>query len=115
MNLNQGQVLSIIIAVLGVWVASATQLNELVGPMMTKLIIAGSTLTMTTLAAVNAILQSQGGQIKAVQAMPGVDKIIINSQANGTLASLAIDPAQNKVETKVGAEAAVAATARAAA
>lgn len=115
MNLNRGQVLSIIIAVLGVWVASATQLNELVGPTMTKVIIAGSTLTMTTLAAVNAVLQSQGSQLIAVQAMPGVEKIVVNSKANATLATMTVDPVQSKMEAMPGAQGAVEATARAAA
>jgi hypothetical protein len=31
--------------------------------------------------------------------MPGVEKIIVNKQANQTLASLAVDPNQPKIET----------------
>lgn len=114
MNLNRGQVLSIVIAVLGVWVAAGAQLTDLFGPGVTKLIIAGSTLTMSTLAAVNAVLQGQGSQIAAVQAMPGVEKIVVNERANATLATLAVDPAQNKIETTPQATAAVQATAAAA-
>lgn len=115
MNLNQGQVLSIIIGILGVWVASATQLTDLVGPAITKIIIAASTLTMSSLAVVNTILQGQGSQIAAVQSMPGVEKIIVNSQANATLATLAVDPTQAKIEATPQATAAVQRTAAAAA
>lgn len=113
MNLNRGQWLSIVIAVLGVWVASTTQLNDLVGPALTKVIIAGSTLTMSTLAAINTIVQGQGSQLSAVQAMPGVEKILVNSQANGTLATMTVDPAQTKMEAMPGSQSDIEATARA--
>lgn len=111
MNINRGQVLSIIIAVLGVWVAAGAQLTDLFGPGATKVIIAGSTLTMSTLAAVNVILQGQGNQIAAVQAMPGVEKIVVNEKANATLATMAVDPAENKIEATPQATAAVQRTA----
>lgn len=114
MDLNRGQVLSILTAVLGVWVASATQLNDLVGPAMTKVIIAASTLTMSTLAVVNTILQSQGSQISAVQAMAGVDKIVVNEKANATLATMAVDRTNEKIQTTPQAQRAVQATATAA-
>lgn len=114
MNLNRGQVLSIVIAVLGVLVASASQLTDLVGPTMTKTIVSFSTLLMSTLASVNTILQSQGSQISAVNAMPGVEKIVVNSQANATLATMTVDPKQTKLEALPGDQGAVEATARAA-
>lgn len=115
MTINRGQILSIIIAVLGVWVAAGAQLTDLFGPGATKLIIAGSTLTMSTLAAVNVVLQSQGSQITAVQAMPGVDKIVVNEKANATLATMAVDQANDKIQTTPQAKLAVQATAAAAA
>lgn len=60
--------------------------------------VSASTLLMTILSSVNAILGGQRSQIAAVQQMPGVEKIIVNSQANGTLATLAVDSAQDKIE-----------------
>lgn len=114
MNLNRGQVFSIIIAVFGVLVASTAQLTDLFGPAVTKYMVSASTLLMTILSSVNAILGGQGGQIAAVQAMPGVEKIVVNSQANSTLATLAIDPAQDKIEALPAAQAQVEATAKAA-
>lgn len=115
MNLNRGQALSILIVVLGVLVASTSQLTDLFGPAITKYIISSATLLMSILAGVNTIIQGQGSQIAAVQAMPGVEKIIVNERANATLATLAVDPAQNKIEPTQKAASAVQATAAAAA
>lgn len=115
MNLNRGQVISIIIVVLGVLVASTAQLTDLFGVNATKYITSASTLAMSILAGINTILQGQGSQIAAVQAMPGVEKIVVNARANDTLATLAVDPAQNKIEASPGAVAAVQRTAAAAA
>jgi hypothetical protein len=112
-NLNGGQLLSITIAILGVLVASASQLNDLFGP-AAHYIISASTMLMSIMSGVNVALQSQGSQIAAVQQMPGVEKITVNSQANGTLATMAVDPANNKIEPTPLAQAAVMATARAA-
>lgn len=39
----------------------------------------------------------QSAQVKQVLAMPGVEKISVNSQANQTLASIAIDPKADKI------------------
>ncbi len=46
--------------------------------------------------------------------MPGVEKIVVNEKANATLATLAVDQTQPKIETMPDAKLAVAATARAA-
>lgn len=114
MNLNRGQVLSITIAILGVLVASNAQLTDLFGVVATKYVVSGATLSMSILAGVNTVLQSQGSQLAAVQEMPGVDKIVVNSQANATLATMAVDPANTKIEPTAAAQSAVNATARAA-
>lgn len=113
MNLNRGQVFSIIIAIFGVLVASTAQLTDLFGPAVTKYMVSASTLLMTILSSVNAILGGQSSQIAAVQQMPGVEKIIVNSQANGTLAMLAVDPTQDKIEALPTAQAKIEAIAKA--
>lgn len=130
MALNRGQSLSIAIAILGVLVASTSQLDTLFGEAVTKSIVAASTLFMAALAGINTILQSQGNQIAAikemhtpevqemhvaaVQEMPGIDKIIVNSKANATLATMAVDMANPKIEPAPAAIAAVTAIAKAA-
>lgn len=113
MNLNINQVISIALVVLGVFVASTAQLTDLFGPNVAKTIVSLSGLLMSIMSGVLGIITGQSGQLKAVQAMPGVEKIVVNSMANNTLASLAVDQQQDKIEAMPSAAAAVAATAKA--
>lgn len=117
MNLTRGQLFSIAIVVVGVLGASTAQLNDLFGPSITKDIVSAASILTSLLAGINALLGGQAAQIAAVQAMPGVDKIIVNEKANAALATIAVSdaPENSKVETKPSAEQAVAATAAAAA
>lgn len=112
MNINLNQVLAIIVVVLGVLVASTANLTDLFGPTTAKLVVSASGLLSSVLSGILGVLTGQSGQIKAVQNMPGVDNIVVNKQANPTLASLAVDPAQPKVVAAPGAEATIAATAK---
>lgn len=114
MNLNRGQYLSIAIAILGVLVASTSQLTDLFGPKITKDIVSAASMLMSLMSSVGIVLQGQGSQISAVQAMPGVEKITVNSQANSTLATMAVDPTNAKIQATPAAQADVFATARAA-
>lgn len=113
--MNAKQWLSIALVVLGVLTASAAQLTDLFGPAATKTIVSASTLLMSMLAGAQGLISGQSSLVKDVQAMPGVEKIVVNKDANGNLASLAVDASQSKIEVKSGAENAVAATAAAAA
>lgn len=97
MNLNGKQIISIIGAVLGVLMISTTQLTDLFGAGVAKTLVSIAGLVNTILSSVMAVLTSQGSTVKDVLAMPGVEKININADANKTLASLAIDPAINKI------------------
>lgn len=56
----------------------------------------------------------QGSQVKQVLAMPGVEKIDVNSQASSALATIAVDPKQDKIAPTQAAQAAVTAIAKAA-
>ena len=58
---------------------------------------------------------SQTAQVHAVQAMPGVEKVLVNAQASPALAVIAADPTQAKVVATPEAAPVVAATAKAAA
>lgn len=115
MNLTRNQIIAITIALLGVLMASTAQLTDLVGPQMTKWIQSAAGITNSFLAAVLAIITGQGGIIRDASAMPGIEKITVNSEANSTLATIAVDPAQSKVTPTPQAERAVQATAAAAA
>ena len=111
MNLTGKQVFAIVIAVLGVLMASTAQLTELFGPGVTKTIVSVAGLTNSVLASILAVLTSQGHTVTAVQAMPGVERITVNEQANATLASLAVDPNNAKISAASGSESAVQASA----
>lgn len=112
MNLTANQWLAIVLVVLGVLVASTAQLTDLFGPAITKTIVSVAGILVAILNGVIAVLTGQASQVKFVQDMPGVDKIVVNKKANTTLAQLAVDPAQDKIEAAPEAASAVAATAR---
>lgn len=110
MNLNQ--IFAITLVVLGVLAASTAQLNDLVGPTATKTIVSIAGLLTSIISGILGVLTGQASQVKAVQAMPGVEKIVVNKEANQTLAALAIDPLQDKVEALPTDESAVTKTAK---
>jgi len=60
------------------------------------------------------VVTGQGSVVKSVQDMPGVEKIVVNKDASAALATLAVDPANLKIEPTPAAQAAVEATAKAA-
>ncbi len=111
MTLTRNQILAIVIAILGVLMASTAQLTDLVGPGTTKTIQSLAGILNSVLASVLAVITGQSGIIKDASAMPGVEKITVNSQANATLATLAVDPQQSKIAPTPQAAQAVQATA----
>ncbi len=115
MNLTRNQVIAIVIAVLGVLMASTAQLTELFGPTTTKAIQSVAGLSNSILASILAVITGQSGIIKDASAMAGVEKITVNAQANPTLATLAVSQDQPKIEPTAQAAREVQATAAAAA
>lgn len=115
MNLTRGQLFSIAIVVLGVLGTSTAQLTDLFGPAITKNIVSASTMLTSIIAGISAMIGGQGSQIAAVQAMPGVEKIVVNEKANATLATMAVADENTKIEAAPTAQQAVQATAKAAA
>ena len=100
MNLNGKTILAICGAVLSVLMVSTAQLTDLFGPGITKSIISIAGLINMILNSVTVALSTQASLVKEVVAMPGVQKIQVNTQANQTLAQIATDPLQPKVGTK---------------
>lgn len=97
MNLNLKQVISIIGAILSVLMISTAQLTDLLGPGLAKTITTVAGLANMIISSVTVAITSQGSMVRDVASMQGVEKISVNSQANQTLSSLAIDPTQNKI------------------
>ena len=112
MNLTAIQWMAISVLVLGALSTSNAQLIDLFGPLTAKTIGSAAVLGTTILGAVLGFLGGQTGQLKAVQAMPGVDKIVVNEKANPTLAKAAVDEDNPKIEAKPSAQQVVSETAK---
>lgn len=112
MNLNLKQVMAISIAILGVLMISSANLTDLFGPRVSKTIVSAAAMLNSMLGATLAVITGQAQQVKDVLAMPGVEKITVNANANQTLASVAMDPKLDNIGPTAQAEAAVTATAK---
>lgn len=112
LNLNTKQLLSIIGAILSVLMVASAQLTDIFGAGVAKTIVSMSGLGNLIIQSVMTALTSQTNTVKDVAAMPGVEKITVNSQANQTLAQVAVDPHVNKIAPTPQAMDAVEATAK---
>jgi hypothetical protein len=109
------QILGGILVVNTVLAGGTAQLTDLFGATMANHILSISILGSGIC---GGFIMNMGGlpsQVRNVLAMPGVEKIDVNGQASAALATLAVDPAQNKISPTPAAMDKVAATAKAAA
>ncbi len=111
-NLSSIQKLALVLVISGALSTGTSQLVDLFGPQVTKYIVALAGLTTTIVSGFVMVLTGQSSLVKSVLDMPGVERIRVNEQANVTLATLAVDPAQPKIEASPTAEKAVEATAK---
>lgn len=111
-NLTTGQIIAMILVLLAVIGGGSAQLTDIFGAGVTKILVSLSTLGTGLLSGWMVILTGQGNIVQQVQAMPGIDKIVVNKQANPTLASLVVDEAQPKIEAAPGADQMLAQTAK---
>jgi hypothetical protein len=115
--MNLAQKLALTIGILGFVASGGTQLTDIfspfgsMAPLIVKEIVSLSGFVSGVLGIVLTFTTGQSGIIKSVQEMPGVEKIIVNKQANQTLASFAVDPNQPKIETVAADKKAVQSTA----
>lgn len=113
MNLTPLQIIGIVLVINGALIGSTAQLTDLFGPMIAKYIISIASLGNSIFGGIVTMISGQGSQIKNVLAMPGVENITVNRQANAALATIAVDPAQDKISPTLSAQDTVAATAKA--
>lgn len=78
-------------------ITSAALLNPILGEKHALVAVAILGVINIALNSVGTALSGQAQLVKDVAAMPGVEKITINQQANPTLAAVAVDPTQDKV------------------
>lgn len=113
LNLTTGQVVAIIFGILSAIAGATAQLTDVFGAPMAHAIVSLVNLVMTVVVApVMFVITGQSSMVQAVQSMPGVKSIVVGSQANQTLAQLAIDPAQDKIEVSPEAKASIEKTAK---
>ena len=118
MNLTLIQKIGLAIGVLGFLATAGTQLTDIfaplgsIAPLIVKEIVSLSGFVSGILGVVLAFITGQANAVKAVQAMPGVESIVVNKNASQTLAQLAVDPTQTKIDIAPGATAAVTQTAK---
>ncbi len=93
-------------------ITGAALLQTLFGQTLTIQIVAGLGVAGIVLNSIGTGLSGQGSQIKDVLAMPGVQHIEVNAQANQTLAAIAVDPTVDKISASPATLSRVTATAK---
>lgn len=96
-NLTLNQKLALTGLLLGLLAGGGSTLTELFGTGMAAKIAAAAGFLNSFVNGAILILTGQGNIVKEVAAMPGVTRVSVNSDANPTLAAVALDPAQLKV------------------
>lgn len=95
--MNWKVILGTMSSINGGLITGAALLQTLIGQDLTIKVVAGLGIAQIVIGAVGGQLSTQGNLIKDVAAMPGVEKITVNPNANQTLAAAAVDPTQTKV------------------
>lgn len=112
MNLNGKQIISIVGAILSVLMISTSQLTDLFGAGTAKTVVSVAGLGNLILQSIMSVITSQGGTVRDVLSMPGIEKISVNGEANKTLANIAVDQKVDKIAPTVAAMQAVENTAK---
>lgn len=87
----------IISGINGGLITGAALLQTLFGQDLTLKIVAVLGIIGIVINSVGTAVSGQGNLVKDVAAMPGVEKISVNAQANQTLSQLAVDKNQDKI------------------
>ena len=107
MNTTQTQWLAIAAVVLNALVGASTLWTSIFGQADAAIVISILGLINTILAGITFVLTGQAAQIKNAAAMPGVERISVGTAANQTLAQVAIDHSQSKVQPTEAAKSVV--------
>lgn len=97
-NLTLIQWIGIILGLNALFTASTPQLTTLFGAVAVPYIQAVCTLGSGALGVFVSVIGGSASQIRNVAALPGVESIKINSNALPSVAAIAVDPAQEKVD-----------------
>lgn len=97
LNIQPKQWLQIIGGSIGGLITAAALFNPIFGEALALKIVAGLGMLNIIINSISTALSGQAALVKDVAAMPGVEKITINAEANPTLAAVAVDPNVDKV------------------
>lgn len=95
--MNITVILALAIAILGVVTGATGQLTDLFGATLAHTLVSASGLVSSILGAILMALTGNASMLKTVAALPGVDRVSINTQASSAVAAVAVDPDQPKV------------------
>lgn len=107
-NLTLVQWIGIMVGLNSLLMGATPQLTVLFGTPAVPYIIAIATLGNGALGVFVTVVGGQGSQLRNVQAMPGVERISVNDQANQILAAEAMNPDNKKIAALPAAQSAVA-------
>jgi hypothetical protein len=113
-NITPMQIVGIVLLANGVITGSVNEMTDLIGAIWAKHLVSLAIMGSGFCGGLVTMFGGQGYQVKSVLAMPGVEKIDVNGQASAALATIAMDPNQNKIAPTPAAMDKVTATAKAA-
>jgi len=114
LSLTPLQIIGIVLIINGALTGSVNEMTDLLGAVWAKHVVSLAVIGSGICGGLVTMFGGQGSQIKRVLAMPGVEKISVNGQANSVLATMAVDPAVDKIAPTQAALQEVSATAKAA-
>jgi hypothetical protein len=112
-NLTLVQWIGIMVGLNSLLMGATPQLTVLFGTAAVPYIVAVATLGNGALGVFGVVVGGIGSQASNVASLPGVDRILVNRNANATLSALAIDAAEPKIGVVPEDKSIVAATAKA--
>jgi hypothetical protein len=96
-GLTRNQILGCAIVVVSVLGGATTQLNDLFGPTVAKSTVAACVILTGIFGGWVAAVGGVGTMVRDVAALPGVDRVTVNTNALPAVAAAAVDAAQPKV------------------
>lgn len=97
MNITSKQWFQIVSGIISGLITGAALMQTLFGQDLTIKIVAGLGILNIMLSSVGTVLSGQANLVRDVAAMPGVDRISVNTNATQELAQVATDSSQPKV------------------
>jgi hypothetical protein len=97
LNITPLQWIGIVLIVNGAITGSVNEMTDLVGAVWAHHAVSIATIGSGICGGLVTMFGGQGSQVRNVLAMPGVENMKVNAQANPTLAAIAVDPSQTKI------------------